>query len=184
MAGPGRAEQEAATRPPPVAVGRLRGQHRPQIPLPEDQHQAGDPGPRDEHQPFGTSARPQLLGGIFTETSLRESVLSDQHPLEHAALDGADRNAKPVGNLLDAVRLRRQVDLIYPRYCLGDARLRTSIATLWAMTMRKVLKLALLASRRLPAVTPSPKSPAPSRRPGCCFREACTRRQRVACCIA
>jgi hypothetical protein len=42
---------------PPVVMGLVLGQHRPQVPLAEDEHPAGDLGPDGEHEPFRISVR-------------------------------------------------------------------------------------------------------------------------------
>jgi len=56
--GPGRAELLAAMGAPPVVVGGVLGQDRPQMPLAEDQHPVGDLGPGGEHEPFRVSVAP------------------------------------------------------------------------------------------------------------------------------
>jgi hypothetical protein len=57
VVGPGRAELAAAMRSPPVVMGFILGQDRPQMPLAEDEHPVGDLGPGGEHEPFRISVR-------------------------------------------------------------------------------------------------------------------------------
>ena len=59
MIGPGWAELPAAMGPPPVVVGRVLGQDRPQMPLAEDQHLVCELGPGGEHEPFRITVRPR-----------------------------------------------------------------------------------------------------------------------------
>jgi len=59
MIGPGWAELSAAMGPPPVVVGRVLGQDRPQMPLAEDQHLVCELGPGGEHEPFRITVRPR-----------------------------------------------------------------------------------------------------------------------------
>ena len=49
MIGPRRAELTAAIRVPPVVMGRVLGQDRPQMPFAEDQHPVSDLRPGGEH---------------------------------------------------------------------------------------------------------------------------------------
>ena len=52
VVGPGRAELAAAMGSPPVVMGLVFGQDRPQMPLAEDEHPVSDLGPDGEHEPF------------------------------------------------------------------------------------------------------------------------------------
>ena len=56
---PGRAELAAAMGSPPVVMGLVLGQDRPQVPLTEDEHPVGDLCPGGEHEPFRVSVRPR-----------------------------------------------------------------------------------------------------------------------------
>jgi hypothetical protein len=50
-------ETSAAMRSPPVVMGLVLGQDRPQMPFTEDQHPVGDLGPGGEHEPFRIGVR-------------------------------------------------------------------------------------------------------------------------------
>src|SRR5690349_9229639 len=55
--GPGRAEMAAAMGPPPVVMGLILGQDRPQMPRAEDEHPVGDLGPGSEHESSSSATR-------------------------------------------------------------------------------------------------------------------------------
>jgi hypothetical protein len=57
VVGPGRVELPAAMGSPPVVMGLVLGQDRPQMPLAEDEHPVGELGPGGEHEPLGISVR-------------------------------------------------------------------------------------------------------------------------------
>jgi hypothetical protein len=59
VVGPGRAELAAAMGSPPVVMGLIPGQDRPQMPLSEDEHLVGDLGPGGEYEPFRVSVAPR-----------------------------------------------------------------------------------------------------------------------------
>ncbi len=52
-----RAELAAAMGSPPVVMGLVLGQDRPQVPFAEDEHPVGDLGPDSEHEPFRIRVR-------------------------------------------------------------------------------------------------------------------------------
>ena len=56
---PGRVELAAAMGAPPVVVGRVLGQDRPQVPLAEDEHAAGDLGTGGGYEPFRITVAPR-----------------------------------------------------------------------------------------------------------------------------
>ena len=65
MIGPRRAELTAAMRAPPVVMGRVLGQDRPQMPFAEDQHPVGDLRPGGEHEPFRITVGARTPGWDF-----------------------------------------------------------------------------------------------------------------------
>jgi len=73
VVGPGRAELAAAMGSPPVVVGLVPGQDRPQVPLAEDQHPVGDLRPGGAHESFRIGVVPHrqlhLIRSIGTDVS-------------------------------------------------------------------------------------------------------------------
>jgi hypothetical protein len=57
MVGPGRAELEAAVGAPPVVMGLVPAENRPQVPFAENEHPVGDLGRDGDHEPFRISVR-------------------------------------------------------------------------------------------------------------------------------
>ena len=111
-------------RSPPVVMGLILGQDRPQVPLAEDEHPVGDLGPGGEHEPFRISVRLRVPGpdlhylhpgaGKYRVERLGElpGPITDQEPEVRGAITQIDQE---VADLLDgprAVRVRGD-----PRKC-------------------------------------------------------------------
>jgi len=54
-----RTELATSVGSPPIVMGRVFAQNRPQVPSAEDEHPVGDLGPGGEHEPFRISVRPR-----------------------------------------------------------------------------------------------------------------------------